>query len=62
LPGIIAGSHDGCIKTFSHIFIELPYESISGHSGEVSKIVASPDGQYVISAGQDGAILVFQVT
>lgn len=39
----------------------MAYETIPAHNGEVTKIRTSPDGRYVFSTGEDGAIFIFQV-
>ena len=41
---------------------ELPFDSFNAHLGDVTKIIASPDGRFVFSAGSDGTVFVYSVT
>lgn len=41
---------------------EYVFDSFNAHAGEVVKIVSSPDGRFVFSAGADGVIFVFGVS
>lgn len=41
---------------------DLVFDSFNAHQGEVIKIMASPDGRYVFSAGADGTIFIYSVT
>ncbi|EGR29862.1 WD repeat protein [Ichthyophthirius multifiliis] len=72
--GIIAGTNQGAIKVkkkiqqqqqqikvFGHHFSSIPYETIQAHCGQVTQIKTSPDGRYIFSGGEDGAIFIFQV-
>jgi WD40 repeat protein len=40
----------------------LPFDSFNSHNGEVVKILSSPDGRYVFSAGADGTLFIYSVT
>jgi len=38
------------------------FDTFNAHLGEVTRILVSPDGRYVFSAGADGSIFVYSVT
>jgi WD40 repeat protein len=38
------------------------FDTFNAHAGAVSKILASPDGRFVFSAGADGSIFIYSVT
>jgi cilia- and flagella-associated protein 57 len=59
--GIIAGTNVGTIKVFPEVFNGIPFENIPVHTGEITKVRASPNGRYLISTGEDGAIFIFQI-
>ncbi len=40
----------------------LAFDSFNAHMGEVVKILCSPDGRFVFSAGADGTVFVYSVT
>ena len=66
---LLCGTQNGRIEIFAlplknnhtDSYTSRCLESISVHSGEVSKLKLSPDGKYVFSGGQDGAIFVHAV-
>jgi WD40 repeat protein len=39
-----------------------PFSTLYLHTGELVKILISPDGKYVFSAGVDGSIFVLHIT
>jgi WD40 repeat protein len=40
----------------------VPLSKIKLHIGEISRILLSPDGKYIISAGIDGTIFMMSIT
>lgn len=38
------------------------FDTFNAHLGEVTKVLVSPDGRYVFSAGADGTVFVYSVT
>jgi WD40 repeat protein len=70
--GLIGGTDKGSIHLFTYPFnldvgngIQLAsplLDQITAHSGEVTKIMLSPDGRYLFSAGTDGSLFIFQVS
>jgi len=40
----------------------VPLGKLNLHLGEVSKLLLSPDGKFVISAGHDGTIFIMTMT
>jgi cilia- and flagella-associated protein 57 len=40
----------------------MAFDMFNAHLGEVTKILSSPDGRYVFSAGTDGTVFVYSVT
>ncbi len=53
---IISASADGTIREWDAVSGE-PLRILEGHQGEVSEAHYSPDGAYILSAGDDGFIL-----
>lgn len=41
---------------------DLVFDSFNAHASEVTKILVTPDGRQVFSAGADGTIFVYAVT
>lgn len=39
----------------------IPYSSTLLHAGEVTRLLTTPDGKYLISSGADGSIFVIQL-
>jgi WD40 repeat protein len=65
IENIIVGTERGQIKVFAMpplLHQEMAFDTFNAHLGEVVKIIASPDGRYVFSAGADGSIFVYSVT
>lgn len=44
---------------YSSIFKQQAFETLASHDGSVTKLKTSPDGRYVFSAGEDGAIFIY---
>ena len=62
---MIVGTDKGQIKVYgmpSSSYANLAFDSFNAHIGEVVKIMCSPDGRFVFSAGADGTIFVYSVT
>jgi WD40 repeat protein len=62
---ILLGTDSGALQVhFSHhpLLGMAPFSSLHLHTGELIKILVSPDGKYVFSAGSDGSIFVLQLT
>ena len=65
IENLIVGTGYGQLKFYAlppMLSADLVFDSFNAHIGEVVKIIASPDGRYVFSAGLDGTIFVFSVT
>ena len=59
------GTDRGSLKVFSlppYLNYDLAFDTFNAHLGEVIKILVSPDGRFVFSAGADGSIFVYSVT
>ena len=59
---IIAGCDQGYIRMYNSLFNQKAVETIASHDGVVNKIISSPDGRYVFSAGSDGSLFIYQVS
>lgn len=65
VENMIVGTDKGQIKVYgmpSSSYANLAFDSFNAHIGEVVKIMCSPDGRFVFSAGADGTIFVYSVT
>eukprot|EP01022_Parablepharisma_sp_SALTPOND_P004468 TRINITY_DN120354_c1_g1_i1.p1 TRINITY_DN120354_c1_g1~~TRINITY_DN120354_c1_g1_i1.p1 ORF type:complete len:878 (+),score=144.26 TRINITY_DN120354_c1_g1_i1:1438-4071(+) len=58
---IIAGTDNGLIKYYEYPSTK-PYGELNVHAGPISKILVSPNGQYVFSCGEDGVIFMYSVS
>lgn len=59
VTGFVAGSEKGNLYIFSYPFHEVVLDHITAHSGEVTKIIISPDNRYLFSAGSDGSLFIY---
>lgn len=62
LNGLVAGTDKGTLLIFSYPLNDRVLDQISVHTGEVTKVIVSPDNRYVFSAGSDGTLFIFQVS
>jgi len=67
IENIIVGTDKGQIKIISlppDVNADIEFDSFNAHAypSEVVKILTSPDGRYVFSAGSDGVLFVYSVT
>mmetsp|Transcript_11207 Transcript_11207/g.11269 ORF Transcript_11207/g.11269 Transcript_11207/m.11269 type:complete len:231 (+) Transcript_11207:1709-2401(+) len=67
IENLIVGTDKGQLKVTSlppGLYSDVEFDSFNAHAypSEVVKIVTSPDGRYVFSAGSDGVIFVYSVT
>ena len=61
---ILVGTEHGQLQMLSTTpaFLGVPMSRFNLHHGEVSRILLSPDGKYLISGGADGTIFVMTMT
>lgn len=65
IDNLVVGTDRGQIKVYGtppFLHTESPFDSFNSHNGEVVKILSSPDGRYVFSAGSDGTLFIYSVT
>ena len=62
VPAVLGGTEDGCLKVFNSIFDNIVQQTLNLHRKEVTGIVTSPCGRYVLTTGKDGIIFVYQVS
>ena len=65
LENLIVGTERGQIRVFGmppFVYGEMAFDCFNAHLGEVVKVIASPDGRFVFSAGIDGTLFVYSVT
>ena len=66
IENLLVGTDRGEVKVFSPNYLTHPsdahFDSFSVHLGETIKLLSSPDGRFVFSAGSDGSLFVFSVT
>jgi WD40 repeat protein len=62
VTGIVVGSDKGSISIFSYPFTKQVLDSVTAHSSEVSRMIISPDNQYLFTAGVDGTLFTFKIT
>ena len=65
IENLIVGTEKGQLRVFNmtpHVHQEMAFDMFNAHLGEVTKILSSPDGRYVFSAGSDGTVFVYSVT
>lgn len=60
-PGIIGGSEAGQLMVFSSNFTPQPLQTINSHQGEILRILASPDGRFLFTTGEDGIVLIYKI-
>jgi WD40 repeat protein len=59
---LLCGTESGEIKIYTEALEKGPYDEIKTHLGRVNRIIASPNGRYVFSVGDDGLLNIYQVT
>lgn len=65
IENLIVGTDRGQLKVFGmppNLSQDMCFDTFNAHLGEVTRILVSPDGRYVFSAGADGTIFVYSVT
>lgn len=65
IENLVVGTDRGQIRVFAmppSLHQEFAFDSFNAHLGEVTRVLTSPDGRYVFSAGADGTVFVFSVT
>lgn len=62
VQALLAGTDDGNIIIYSTKVENKSYDTLSSHLGEVTKIVAAPNGRFVFSVGVDGCLMIYSVT
>lgn len=65
IENLIVGTDRGEIRVLAMpplVHQEFAFDAFNAHLGEVTRVLASPDGRYVFSAGQDGTVFIFSVT
>jgi WD40 repeat protein len=67
IESLVVGTEKGQIKVFGlppYLNYDLNFDTFNAHAhpSEVVRILASPDGRYVFSAGSDGTLFVYAVT
>merc|ERR1712046_178037 len=55
-----SGSKDRCVKLWHYDEGEV-IATGKGHSGDINKVRISPDQKWIVSVGQEGAILVWSM-
>lgn len=60
-PVLLGATTEGAILNFGSGKDKTWIEETQVHQGAITKLRASPDGRFVFSAGEDGAIFVFKV-
>jgi len=58
---VVTGGTDGIVKFWDIRSTSSPLAECVGHSGNVKKVAWSPDDKQLVSVGQDGAILLWNV-
>lgn len=59
---LIAGSDKGNLSILNYTSNDPRIlDTVTVHQGEVNKIIVSPDGRFLFSAGSDGSLFIFQI-
>lgn len=59
---LLCGTESGEIKIYTEGLDKGAYDEVKTHLGRVNRIIASPNGRYVFSVGDDGLLNIYQVT